>query len=64
MYNIVNEYLVIVYSNFVLNHNNQFQYKKFENYSFRVEVTPFGQKDNYEPCAEGRFLNVPSYFNS
>ncbi|MFW2136623.1 DUF5916 domain-containing protein [Chryseobacterium sp. TY4] len=53
-----------MHNNFVLNHNNQFQYKKFENYSFRVEVTPFGQKDNYEPCAKGRFLNVPSYFNS
>ncbi len=53
-----------LYNNFVLNHNNQFQNKKFENYGFGVEATPFGQKDIYEPRAEGRFLNVPSYFDS
>lgn len=48
----------------MINHNNQFTNKNFRSYGGGFELTPFGENDIYEPRSEGRYLQVPSYFNT
>lgn len=53
-----------LFTNLILNHNNQFTDKNFRAYGGGIEATPFGENNIYEPRTKGRFLKVPAYFNS
>ena len=53
-----------LFTNLVINHNNQFTNKNFRSFGGGFEITPFGENDIYEPRTEGRFLKTPSYLNT
>ena len=53
-----------LFTNLVINHNNQFTNKNFRSYGGGFEFTPFGENDIYEPRADLRYLKVPGYFNT
>ncbi len=52
-----------LYNNFVFNFNSSFTTKKFFNFGGGFEATPFHTNDIYEPRVEGRFVEVPTYYN-
>ncbi len=52
-----------LHSNFVFNFNSSFTTKDFFSFGGGFETTPFGTNDVYEPRVEGRFLEVPTYYD-
>lgn len=53
-----------LYNNFNFNFNSGFTTKKFNSFGGGFEMTPFGTNDIYEPRVDGRFVKVPSYYNT
>lgn len=52
-----------LYNNFTFNFNSSFTTKKFFAFGGGFEMTPFGSNDIYEPRVNGRFVEVPDYYD-
>ncbi|WP_416442538.1 DUF5916 domain-containing protein [Leeuwenhoekiella sp. A16] len=52
-----------LYSNFLFNFNSSFTTKDFFSFGGGFETTPFKTNDIYEPRVDGRFVEIPSYYN-
>lgn len=53
-----------LFTNLIINHNNQFTTKNFRSYGGGFEFTPLGENDIYEPRTDLRYLKVPGYLNT
>jgi hypothetical protein len=52
-----------LYSNFIFNFNSSFTTKKFLGFGGGFEMTPFGTNDIYEPRVQGKYVQVPDYYD-
>lgn len=53
-----------LFSNLIFNFNSSFTTRNFFNFGGGFETTPFGSHDIYEPRVEGRYVQVPDYYET